>query len=97
MPIKYNPRVYTEVKGNEHRLVLNPVRSSDFGMYTCIANNSFGFDARHIELTGEVRQTIIYMWHALMLMLLSINSITIQFTEYLINFHLSIVDWWQDV
>lgn len=48
-------RIYTDVVNhNEHILVLNPVKEYDFNTYTCEANNSRGYDIRHIEFTGNL-------------------------------------------
>ncbi|XP_018898204.1 lachesin isoform X2 [Bemisia tabaci] len=41
-----------EIRGSRHILVLTKVQASDFGNYSCVADNSFGKSRAHLELSG---------------------------------------------
>lgn len=41
-----------EARGNKHVLNIISVRTSDFGNYSCQAENNMGKSKKYIELTG---------------------------------------------
>ncbi|ODN01286.1 Hemicentin-1 [Orchesella cincta] len=67
--VELSDRIYTEtVRRNEHNLVLSPVKDYDFQTYTCEANNSRGYDIRHIEFTAVPNPPIIRRWETQILL-----------------------------
>ena len=43
---------HMEVYGNRHVLTLKKVKETDFGNYSCMADNSLGRDRGSIEVSG---------------------------------------------
>ncbi|XP_046382563.1 neural cell adhesion molecule 1-like isoform X1 [Ischnura elegans] len=43
----------TEARGNRHTLILRKVKSTDFGNYSCLADNSLGKTRQYVELSGK--------------------------------------------
>ncbi|CAL8111233.1 unnamed protein product [Orchesella dallaii] len=67
--VELSDRIYKETVGfNEHNLILSPVKDYDFQTYTCEANNSRGYDIRHIEFTGVPNPPIIRRWETQILL-----------------------------
>ena len=44
---------HMEVYGNRHVLTLKKVKETDFGNYSCMADNSLGRDRGSIEVSGK--------------------------------------------
>ncbi|CAB0006232.1 unnamed protein product [Nesidiocoris tenuis] len=42
-----------ETRGNKHSLNIKQVQSSDFGNYSCVAENSLGRAKKYMELSGR--------------------------------------------
>nr|CAD7203707.1 unnamed protein product [Timema douglasi] len=42
-----------ETRGNKHTLTIRQVQSSDFGNYSCVADNSLGRAKKYMELSGR--------------------------------------------
>lgn len=42
-----------ETRANRHTLTIRNVQSSDFGNYSCVADNSLGRAKKYMELSGE--------------------------------------------
>lgn len=42
-----------ETRGNKHTLTIRNVQSSDFGNYSCVAENSLGRAKKYMELSGR--------------------------------------------
>lgn len=42
-----------ESRGSRHTLVIRKVHRSDFGNYTCVADNQLGKTRKSIQLTGR--------------------------------------------
>lgn len=42
-----------ETRGNKHALNIKHVQASDFGNYSCVAENSLGRAKKYMELSGE--------------------------------------------
>lgn len=47
-----------EVRGSRHTLIIRKVQSSDFGNYTCQADNQIGKAKQSLELSGEITITL---------------------------------------
>lgn len=47
-----------ESRGNKHTLNIRNVQGSDFGNYSCVADNSLGRAKKYMELSGR---TIIHL------------------------------------
>ena len=43
----------TEVRGSRHTMILRKVSGSDFGNYSCVADNALGRQGKFLELSGE--------------------------------------------
>jgi hypothetical protein len=43
----------TDVRGNRYTLGLRKVQKTDFGNYSCVADNGLGKSKRFIEVTGK--------------------------------------------
>jgi len=43
----------TDVRGNRYTLRLRKVQKTDFGNYSCVADNGLGKSKRSIEVTGK--------------------------------------------
>lgn len=41
-----------EVRGSRHTLIIRKVQASDFGNYSCVADNSMGKAREYLELSG---------------------------------------------
>lgn len=44
----------TDVRGNRYTLRLRKVQKTDFGNYSCVADNGLGKSKRFIEVTGKL-------------------------------------------
>ena len=42
-----------ETRGNKHTLTVKRVQASDFGNYSCVAENSLGRAKKYMELSGQ--------------------------------------------
>ncbi|CAH1397100.1 unnamed protein product [Nezara viridula] len=42
-----------EVRGSRHTLIIRKVQSSDFGNYSCLADNQIGKTRQYLELSGK--------------------------------------------
>lgn len=42
-----------ETRGNKHTLTIRNVQGSDFGNYSCVADNSLGRAKKYMELSGR--------------------------------------------
>ncbi|KAF0752205.1 brother of CDO-like, partial [Aphis craccivora] len=49
----------TDVRGNRYTLRLRKVQNTDFGNYSCVADNGLGKSKRSIEVTGRPDVAII--------------------------------------
>ena len=47
---------HMEVYGNRHVLTLKKVKETDFGNYSCMADNSLGRERGSIEVSGKITQ-----------------------------------------
>ena len=45
---------HMEVYGNRHVLTLKKVKETDFGNYSCMADNSLGRERGSIEVSGNI-------------------------------------------
>lgn len=52
-------RVVSLHDGDKHSLLIRNVQRSDFGIYTCRANNELGQGEVHIQLSGQLIQSFI--------------------------------------
>lgn len=52
-PLEGTDRRIIEARGNKYVMNIINVRSSDFGNYSCQAENTIGKSKSHIELTGS--------------------------------------------
>lgn len=43
-----------ETRGNKHTLSIRNVQNSDFGNYSCVAENSLGKAKKYMELSGNL-------------------------------------------
>ncbi|VVC26794.1 Fibronectin type III,Immunoglobulin subtype,Immunoglobulin-like domain,Immunoglobulin-like [Cinara cedri] len=48
-----NERRITEVRGSRHTLIVRKVQASDFGNYSCVADNVVGKTRAYVELSGK--------------------------------------------
>ncbi|XP_025408165.1 neurotrimin isoform X2 [Sipha flava] len=48
-----NERRITEVRGSRHTLIVRKVQASDFGNYSCVADNVVGKSRAYVELSGK--------------------------------------------
>ena len=46
-------RRLVEERGSRHSLIIRKVQPSDFGNYSCEADNKLGRSKRHMELSGK--------------------------------------------
>jgi hypothetical protein len=46
-------RRLVEERGSRHSLIIRKVQPSDFGNYSCEADNKLGRSKRHMELSGN--------------------------------------------
>lgn len=53
MQLDTTERRIMESRGSRHTLVIRKVHSSDFGNYTCVADNQLGKSRKSITLTGK--------------------------------------------
>lgn len=53
MQLDTTERRIMESRGSRHTLVIRKVHSSDFGNYTCVADNQLGKSRKSIMLTGN--------------------------------------------
>jgi len=58
MRIDTTERNIMEVRGTRHTLILHKVTASDFGNYSCVADNSIGKNRASIELSGKTAQSL---------------------------------------
>lgn len=47
-----------ESRGNKHTLNIRNVQGSDFGNYSCVADNSLGRAKKYMELSGKTIQPL---------------------------------------
>lgn len=50
-----NERRITEVRGSRHTLIVRKVQASDFGNYSCVADNVVGKSRSYVELSGKYK------------------------------------------
>jgi hypothetical protein len=48
-----------ESRGNKHTLTIRNVQGSDFGNYSCVADNSLGRAKKYMELSGNTNKPLI--------------------------------------
>lgn len=53
-----NERRITEVRGSRHTLIVRKVQASDFGNYSCVADNVVGKSRAYVELSGKHKISI---------------------------------------
>lgn len=51
-----------EVRGSRHTLVISRVQASDFGNYSCVADNSVGKARQYLELSGKFVCCLIFIF-----------------------------------
>lgn len=51
-----------ETRGNKHTLSIRNVQNSDFGNYSCVAENSLGKAKKYMELSGILTSTCIMVY-----------------------------------
>ncbi|KAF4523242.1 hypothetical protein B566_EDAN006865 [Ephemera danica] len=51
-------RRYSEVRGSRHTLFIRKVQSSDFGNYSCLADNTLGKSRQYLELSGRADSAV---------------------------------------
>ncbi|KAL0273993.1 UNVERIFIED_CONTAM: hypothetical protein PYX00_006540 [Menopon gallinae] len=47
-----------ETRGSRHTLIIRKVQASDFGNYSCVADNSLGKMRQHLQLSGKPNQVM---------------------------------------
>ncbi|KAK6622726.1 hypothetical protein RUM43_008569 [Polyplax serrata] len=47
-----------EVRGSRHTLIIRKVQASDFGNYSCVADNSLGKMRQYLQLSGKPNQVV---------------------------------------
>ncbi|XP_075214141.1 limbic system-associated membrane protein-like [Lycorma delicatula] len=52
-----------EVRGSRHTLIIRKVQASDFGNYSCVADNSMGKAREYLELSGKPNPAIFRSHH----------------------------------
>lgn len=57
-----NERRITEVRGSRHTLIVRKVQASDFGNYSCVADNVVGKSRAYVELSG-INTTRFYFFY----------------------------------
>lgn len=53
MQLDTTERRIMESRGSRHTLVIRKVHRSDFGNYTCVADNQLGKTRKSVQLTGK--------------------------------------------
>lgn len=61
MQLDTTERRIMEARGSRHTLVIRKVHRSDFGNYTCVADNQLGKTRKSVQLTG--RNSIYRTWY----------------------------------
>lgn len=54
MQLDTTERRIMESRGSRHTLVIRKVHRSDFGNYTCVADNQLGKTRKSVQLTGKI-------------------------------------------
>jgi hypothetical protein len=54
MQLDTTERRIMESHGSRHTLVIRKVHRSDFGNYTCVADNQLGKTRKSVQLTGKI-------------------------------------------
>lgn len=55
MQLDTTERRIMESRGSRHTLVIRKVHRSDFGNYTCVADNQLGKTRKSVQLTGKTQ------------------------------------------
>ena len=53
---------HMETYGNKHVLILKDVKETDFGNYSCMADNSLGRKRGTIEVSGKYKYTLEWLF-----------------------------------
>jgi hypothetical protein len=53
MRLDMTERRIMDARGSRYTLIIRKVQASDFGNYTCIADNSIGKTRQRVELSGK--------------------------------------------
>lgn len=54
MQLDTTERRIMESRGSRHTLVIRKVQHSDFGNYTCVADNQLGKTRKSVQLSGNI-------------------------------------------
>lgn len=54
MQLDTTERRIMESRGSRHTLMIRKVHRSDFGNYTCVADNQLGKTRKSVQLTGKI-------------------------------------------
>jgi hypothetical protein len=61
MRLDTTERRIMEARGSRHTLIIRKVQASDFGDYTCMADNQIGKTRQKLELSGEYSRCTVFI------------------------------------